>query len=1092
MHPARALLGLHVFATAILAPRMPDAPRSLTTRDRALAELVRLRGWADERAIESAIQEASSAAGARDLASILVASGVLSAAQLRELEAAMDGRPSGAQGSGSSSALDRTVAKSDAGVTMAAASGRKVGDTVGPYRILRELGRGGMGVVYRALHPELRREVALKVMLAGGDASSDEVERFRREAAVVAKMGRHPSLVQIHDIGRDGDRLYFTMDFIEGRSLRQKLADEGPLSGREAARIAADLGSALAFSHAAGVVHRDVKPANVLLDREGHPFLGDFGLARDLSSSVALTQSGAPIGTPAYMSPEQAEGRTSRITPLSDVYSLGATLYEMLAGRPPFEGDSQMEIIRHVLEVDPVPPRALRPDVHRDLEIICLKAMHKVPARRYESAASLEADLRRFLNNDPILARPAGLGEKLATRARRHRVVLAAAACVLLAGGGFGGWAIWRVRTRDEDERRRTEADRAAIDERARLKTAASPLLIEGIERLDRWDEARKLGNWRDRNRLGQEAIDLLSRAIAIDPENDEAHFQLGRALHRDARKQDALAALERAVAINPRHGLAWFEHGAILQAELQEIRGRVSRSANMLLRSEQGFTPTGLNRGMVFRHSGTGQDAGELLKRATADFRRVIESGVAADRAAFGRAMLAFYEDRLEDARREFDLSIEANPYFWEALLARADVLEYASRNVEAGLPDRERLHRLEPHNPWLALDYAVSLSVLGRHPEAKELALRSAKTCDDPEVLRDAMTVCFGAGDLDASTELGALLAASGFATKQDRLIAAAFGAYVRLAQRDYDGAAAWITANESFLDAQTCVGLRAELAMARGDMAAGAREYRKLTPGSDYARVGALGAAYAEWWCGNLDLARVLSEQAVVERVLPASPVVRGIVLMDLGDLAGALSDFEAVRRDQPTLNLTYSNLAGARFLMGDYTGAIEALEEAVSTTLTAPEQKDAVKKFFAPLAKRAGEAKTPAEAAKVVEGIAGLLVFAGSQATDDLQRAGIREGQRGVLYILQEFYIRHEMWKEAIGAGERIGKITKSGSALYKDAVARARGGRKSETVLKSLEAAIEAGFDDGKRVDAEKAFDGLRNDDAFKTLRSRCR
>jgi hypothetical protein len=240
---------------------MADAPRSLSTRDRALAELVRLRGWADEGAIQRAIGEASSSAGARELGAVLVASGVLTADQLLELEAAMDGRPSAPKGSGSSSANDRTVARSDAGATMAAPSGRKVGENVGPYRILRELGRGGMGVVYRALHPELRREVALKVMLAGGDASDGDVERFRREAAVVAKMGRHPSLVQIHDIGRDGERLYFTMDFIEGRSLRQKIAEEGPLPGRDAARIAADLASALAFSHAAGVVHRDVKPA---------------------------------------------------------------------------------------------------------------------------------------------------------------------------------------------------------------------------------------------------------------------------------------------------------------------------------------------------------------------------------------------------------------------------------------------------------------------------------------------------------------------------------------------------------------------------------------------------------------------------------------------------------------------------------------------------------------------------------------------------------------------------------------------------------------------------------------------------------------
>jgi tetratricopeptide (TPR) repeat protein len=807
---------------------------------------------------------------------------------------------------------------------------------------------------------------------------------------------------------------------------------------------------------------------------------------------VALTQSGAPIGTPAYMSPEQAEGRTSRITPLSDVYSLGATLYEMLAGRPPFDGESQMDIIRSVLEKDPVPPRSVRPDVHRDLDVICLKAMHKVPARRYESAAALEADLRRFLNNEPILARPAGLGEKLVTRARRHRIALAAAACVLFAGAGFGGWAIRRVKARDEAERGRTEADRSKKEDLARRKIEASPLLIEGKDRLERWDEARKLGNWRDRNRYAREAADLLSRAAAIDPGNDEIQFQLGRGLRRVGRSQEALAALERAVAINPRHGLAWFEHGYILQEELQGTRGRVMRSGNMLLQSEQGFTPTGLNRGMMFRESGNTAGTEDLVRRASEDFRRVIESGAAAERAAFGRAMLAFFADRFEEARRELDAALEANPYFWEALLARADVMEFASRNVQDGLADRERLHRLEPHNPWLAADYAVSLSVLGRHAEARALALEAAKECDDPDVLRHTVTICFGAGDYESCRATCDRLLKSEASGAEDRRFAVAFGGYILLSRRDFDGAIAWIAANETALDPPICAAMRAEVSAARGDMATAAREYRKMGPGSRYARFAALGAAYAEWWCGNLDLALPQAEVAATERILPAAPVVRGIILMDLGDLSAALADFEAVRRDQPSLNITYSNLAGARFLSGDYTGAIAALEEAVTTTLTSPEQKEGVRKFFEPLSKRAAEAKTPAEAAKVVEGIAGLLILAGAQATDDQIRAGVKEAQRGVTYILQAFYIRHEMWKEAIGAGERIGKLTKCGGALYKDAVARAWAGRKPESVLKALEAAIEAGFDDGKRVDSENAFDSLRKDEAFKTLRARCR
>ncbi|MCC6741842.1 MAG: protein kinase [Planctomycetia bacterium] len=1052
----------------------PKAP--LSTRDRALAELVRLRGWAGEEPIQRAIAEVSDSGGARDLGSILVTSGLITPAQLRDLEAAMDGRGSGGS--------DRTVARSDPGATLAAA-GRKVGDTVGPYRILRELGRGGMGVVYRALHPELRREVALKVMLAGGDASETDVERFRREAAVVARMGRHPHLVQIHDIGRDGDRMYFTMDFIEGRSLRHRVAEEGPLPGREAARIAAELAGALAFAHAAGVVHRDVKPANVLLDREGRSFLGDFGLARDLSSPAALTMSGAPIGTPAYMSPEQAEGRASRVTPLTDVYSLGATLYEMLAGRAPFEGESQMDIMRSVLESEPAAPRTVRPDIHRDLEVICLKAMHKSPARRYASAADLEADLRRFLQNEPILARPAGFGETLMIRARRHRLALAAAACVLAAGAGFGGWAAWKVRTG-------AAAAKATSDDLERRRQAASPLVIDGVAFLERWDEARKQGNWRDRDRNAARAAEILSRAAEVNPENDEIHFQLGRALRRSGRTKEALKSLERAVEINPKHGLAWFEHGQILQNLVQDIRGRVVRSANLVLQTEQGFMPSGLNRSAFLRKEGLQTDPAPYIRQASEDFRRVLESGAAADRAAYGRAMLASFDGRFDDALREFDASVAANPYFWEALYARADVAEYAARAVEAGLADREALCRLEPHNPWLALDHALSLSVMGRQREAREIALKAVAASDAPDVLANAVGICLAAGDGASSLDIATRLASSEDAGPAHRQAGATYAVYVCLAARDFEQAGRLIESRAAILGEDTCAGLRAEMALMQGDLARATREYRKLDPGGIHARIAALGSAYAEWWCGNLDRARRQAELGAAERIVPAAPVIRGIVLMEQGLLDEALADFEAVRREEPALNITYSNLAAARFLKGDYPGAIAALEEAVTTTLAAPAQKEGVKRFFAPLAKRASEAKTPAEAARVVEGIAGLLLIAGTQATDDLQRAGVREGQRGVLYILQAFYIRHEMWKEAIGAGERIGKIVVCGGALYKDAVARARAGRKAGDVLKALAAAIEAGFDDGSRLDGEEAFDAVRGEAEYAELRAKCR
>jgi formylglycine-generating enzyme required for sulfatase activity len=298
------------------------------------------------------------------------------------------------------------------------------------YEVLGVLGRGGMGVVYKARHMGLNRVVALKMVLAGGHAGPDELARFRGEAEAVARL-KHPNVVQVYDVGESGGLPYFSLEFVEGGSLDRKLAGT-PLPPNEAAALVEVLARAVAVAHAAGLIHRDLKPANVLLTPDGTPKVTDFGLAKRLDSA-GPTASGAVMGTPSYMAPEQAGGKSKDIGPACDVYALGAILYECLTGRPPFKAATPLDTILQVVGAEPVPPRQLNVRVPVDLETVCLKCLQKGPDKRYESAAALADDLTRFLKGEPILARPVGRLERAGKWVKRNPVVTAAAAAVVLA-----------------------------------------------------------------------------------------------------------------------------------------------------------------------------------------------------------------------------------------------------------------------------------------------------------------------------------------------------------------------------------------------------------------------------------------------------------------------------------------------------------------------------------------------------------------------------------------------------------------------------------------------------------------------------------
>jgi len=305
----------------------------------------------------------------------------------------------------------------------------------GDYELLEEIARGGMGVVYKARQRSLDRLVALKMILAGQLASETEVERFHREAEAAACL-QHPHIVAIHEVGVYEDQHYFSMDYIEGQSLAA-LVREAPLPPRRAARYLETIAEAIHYAHGKGITHRDLKPANVLIDAFDQPRITDFGLAKHTLVDSSLTTSGQILGTPAYMPPEQASSGRGPVGPASDVYALGAILYELLTGRPPLKAQTPAETILLVLEREPLPPRMLMPKVPRDLETICLKALEKEPRRRYATAAALAEDLGRFLRDQPIQARPVGRLPRLWRWCRRRPLVagLLAGLLITLIGG---------------------------------------------------------------------------------------------------------------------------------------------------------------------------------------------------------------------------------------------------------------------------------------------------------------------------------------------------------------------------------------------------------------------------------------------------------------------------------------------------------------------------------------------------------------------------------------------------------------------------------------------------------------------------------
>jgi tetratricopeptide (TPR) repeat protein len=427
---------------------------------------------------------------------------------------------------------------------------------LGDYALLEEIARGGMGVVYRARQKSLGRVVALKMLLAGPWAEAGDVQRFRAEAEAAASLD-HPNIVPIYEVGSHDGHPFLSMRLIEGGSLARAIGLRGQGSGlsrveqQEAARLLATVAQAVHHAHQRGILHRDLKPANVLLDTTGTPYVTDFGLAKRCTQDTTLTRTGTVVGTPAYMAPEQAAGARGAATVAADVYGLGAILYELLTGQPPFRGSSPLDTLKRVLEEEPARPRALNPRVHKDLETVCLKCLSKEPTKRYAGAAELAEELQRFLQGEPILARPVGPLARAWRWGRRRPLVsslIAALFVTLTAGLGLTTWQ-WQ---RAERHARAVEHQRDRAEDNFRLAHGAVNDLLYFDQELARSPGQQPLRRTMLKvvRAYFRNFLERCGNDPALRVELADAHFNLGRISAVLGPRSEACAAYREALAV--------------------------------------------------------------------------------------------------------------------------------------------------------------------------------------------------------------------------------------------------------------------------------------------------------------------------------------------------------------------------------------------------------------------------------------------------------------------------------------------------------------------------------------------------------------
>lgn len=651
------------------------------------------------------------------------------------------------------------------------------------YDIEGVLGYGGMGVVYKARHRSLNRTVAIKMPIAGAFASVSDRQRHVREAQAVAALG-HPNIITVHDVGEVDGHPYFTMEFVDGEHLGARLAST-PLPAREAAAMVAKLADAVACAHKAGIVHRDLKPANILLGSDGVPKIADFGLARHHGPDATLTEGGFQFGTPSYMSPEQARGQPGAHSPCVDIYSLGAILYEMVTGRPPFRAESSVETMRQVLESEPVPPSRLNAKVPRDLETICLTCLRKDPRRRYASADDLADDLGRFLRGEPVRARRAASAERVYRWLRRRPAIATAILSLALLVSGTASLAIWH----SSERAARAAAGEQDLLEAVRLQRAsawneAEAAIERAAIRLDGGGPPR-LRRMLEQARRDSRLVEQLER-VRLDRVSSTNGFynddQVGDAyarLFRDAgifsgvgdqpaeagervRSSPVRAALLDAIDL-------WIvvANDSRLRDTLQQIAWRVDPSA---LRARLFGLANHPDQASIDRLVGAPAGMGGTPMMFAAFAERVENTGL--DTLPLRKAVQEAYpvdfwaNMQLADALMYSDPP-EATRYYQAALVLRPDAsvvynglgisLGQAGRNEEAARAFEAAL-RLDPQGGIIRVNYASTLNELGRYEEAATNA--RAVLAADEETPEANLELAISLFNLDRAAEGAAAL--------------------------------------------------------------------------------------------------------------------------------------------------------------------------------------------------------------------------------------------------------------------------------------------------------------------------------------------